>query len=142
MLTIKHKRIQITKVKQWSILFTYDGQSYLIHGSYECGEPSIQTLYKRDVDECGRYKLEFINRVYGDDNVEYDYIRNRKQTIVYSQIDTEKFILKLTANGLCDSYLSPVVEDIKRNVEKVKEEIRTLDKIIQSKRTYINNAFN
>lgn len=93
--------LKITKVKPWSICFDYDGKHYLIHGNYELGEGSWQTLYERELDANGKYTLNFIKHCnHGPDNVSRDYIKRQNgNTIVYRNIDKEYFIGKLIDRG-------------------------------------------
>lgn len=103
---------KITKVKPWAIYFTYDNERYLLHGS-ECDYESDITLYKRDIDNCGKYTLEQIHvNMSMSDRVEYLYLpRIESKTRTYSSINKEKFIKLLTYDGFCESIFN---EEIKK----------------------------
>jgi len=112
--------LKITRVRDWSICFDYDDKHYLLHGTSEAGEGSWQELYERELDENGKYRLDFVSNKYGDDYVACDYIKNQRgKTIVYSLIDKKYFAYKLTKRG----FATGIFEDV---VLKQKEEILNL----------------
>lgn len=88
--------IEITKIKPWSIDFKYDGTRYLLHESDEDYESSV-TLYRKEVDENGRYELFVLGRHIGSLN---GYIGFRKRSAAYKHINKERFIKSLVKYGL------------------------------------------
>lgn len=93
--------LKITKVKPWAICFDYEDKHYLIHGDYELGEGSWQTLYERVLDKNGKYTLTHPKYCpYASDNVVSDYIKKQRgRTVVYRNIDKEYFAHKLVKRG-------------------------------------------
>ena len=55
--------LKITKVRDWSILFDYDGKHYLLHGTCEIGEPDRQELYERNLNQNGKYDLSVLDEI-------------------------------------------------------------------------------
>ena len=136
--------LKINRVRDWSICFSYDGQGYLIHGRYECGEGSWQELFKRDLDKNGNYSLEYITGVAGDESVKNRYFEYNK-TLVYSQIDADAFLYKLTKAKLATGKYQETIDSenaelaiLKQELAALKQkELLVLDKIqkIQDKKT-------
>lgn len=93
--------LKITKVKPWTIYFDYDNKHYMIHGNYEIGEGSWQTLYEREFDKNGKYTLTFIKHCpYATDDVAKDYIKKQRGvTFVYRNIDKIYFTQRLIKRG-------------------------------------------
>lgn len=120
--------LKITKVKNWAINFDYDGKHYLLHGDSEPGEGSWNSLYERELDENGCYKLELLITVDGEEWVENYYINRQKgKTIVYKNIDKEYFALKLTKRGLATGIMEQKAEEDAELVEKLRAEIKLLE---------------
>ena len=118
--------LKITKVRPWSILFDYDNEHYLIHGSSEFGEGSWQEFYKRELNEHGKYNLTHLkNHAYADEHVSYDYIkRQRGHTIVYKNIDKEYFAYKLTKRGFATGIMEKKVKEEQKHIAKVEKQIK------------------
>lgn len=75
--------LKITKVKNWSILFDYDSKHYLLHGVEEYGEPDRQELYERNLNQNGKYDLEYQGTCYGTAYVSRDYIKSKNRKLLF-----------------------------------------------------------
>lgn len=131
-------KLKITKVKRWAIYFTYDNERYLLHGTSDCGESGV-TLYKRNWNGT-KFKLERIASDWGDENVEYEYIKSiprNTNTLVYAHIDKEYFVKKLSLDGFVYGIFDKEVENIKLNNENIREQIRKLENEIRQLRREI-----
>ena len=108
--------LKITKVRDWSILFDYDGKHYLLHGTREIGEPDRQELYERNLNQNGKYDLEYKNSCYGTEYVSRDYIKSKSsKTIVYNQIDKDF------------SLINWLNEDLRKVLWKIKYNMKTIE---------------
>ena len=117
--------LKITRVRDWSTCFSYDGQGYLIHGCYECGEGSWQDLFKRDLDKNGKYSLEYITTVTGDELVKtqyFDYCR----TLVYSHIDKDEFLYRLTKAKLATGKYQEIINAERVELAILQQELTAL----------------
>lgn len=131
--------MKITRVRDWSILFDYDGKHYLIHGKYECGEGSWQELYERELDKNGRYNLNYIKNITGNEYVFRDYIKDwNKKTIVYSQIDKEYFAYKLVKRGFANGIYEDQVNKDKEKIKALREELEQHERKCREIRNQIN----
>lgn len=128
--------LKVTRVRDWSICFSYDGKNYLIHGCYECGEGSWQDFYTRELDEKGRYTLDFIKCSDGDEQVKYYYFDTAmNKTLVYSRINKNDFAYMLTKNGFATGVYADLVEKENLAVDELRtklKEISNQDRIIRS----------
>lgn len=104
-------QVKILKVRNWAIDFSYKDTRYLLKGSYEVGEGSYATLYKKLVDSSGRYNLEFIQRNICPEDVGKVFIESRvSNSPTLSQLDIPYFVYKLTEYGFVDSSYTHFVE--------------------------------
>lgn len=128
--------LKITRVREWSICFDYDGKHYLIHGSYEMGEGSWQELYERELDKNGKYNLTHLkNCAYAKDDVADDYIKKQQgKTIVYSHIDKGYFAYKLTKRGFATGVMERVVQEEEKHIAKVEKQIKKYEEKIRQLR--------
>lgn len=129
--------LKITKVRDWSILFDYDGKHYLLHGTGESGEPDRQELYERNLNQNGKYDLEYKNACHGTEYVSRDYIKSKSsKTIVYNQIDKDFFAYKLTKRGFAEGIMEDKVEYENDRIDKIQKQIRIFEyKISELRRT-------
>lgn len=135
--------LKITKVRDWSICFDYDGKHYLIHGQSEPGEGSGQDFYERILDENGKYDLKHIQtKWFTDENVAWDYIRCnfsvRNKPIVYSQIDKKFFVYKLTKRGFASGIMEQRVKDEEEKIKSVEKQIREYEEKVRELRQSIS----
>ena len=131
--------LKVTKVRDWSICFDYDDKHYLLHGTSETGEGSWQELYERELDKNGKYKLTFISNKYGDDYVAYDYIKRQNgKTIVYSMVDKDFFVYKLTKRGFATGIFEDEVIKQKGKISKLRDELKTYEDKCRDIRNKIN----
>jgi hypothetical protein len=131
--------LRITRVRDWSILFDYGDKHYLIHGKYECGEGSWQELYERELDNNGRYSLNYIKNITGDEYVIKDYIKNwNKKSIVYSQINKEYFAYKLVKRGFAHGIYEDLIEGDKEQIRLLKGQLREYEDECRKIRSKIN----
>ena len=135
-------KLKITTVKQWCINFTYDGEQYFLHDD-------------SDEDRClGLFhKINCRNseRIYGIITLAYpmDYIKMKnnikikwnsyeKANIVYSQIDKEYFVKRLTYDEFIDSCFDNECKKIRerneQNNKKIKQLEEEIDKLRQENR--------
>lgn len=128
------RKLKITKVKPWSVLFTYDDIKYMLR----C-EDSQTTLYRREHidDKNGHYKLIALSRYYKNINIRYlcetiTKKSNENKNIVYGQIKYDKFVARMTELGLIDSYYSKEIQVIKSTINEYKDEINRLNQLINS----------
>lgn len=120
--------LKITKVKNWSILFDYDSKHYLLHGVEEYGEPDRQELYERNLNQNGKYDLEYQGTCYGTAYVSRDYIKSKnRKTIVYNQIDKDFFAYKLTKRGFAKGIMEDKVNYENDRINKIQKQIRTFE---------------
>ena len=77
-------QLKITKVKDWSICFDYEGDHYLLHGRQEYGEIPTNELFKKTLDNKGKYNLSLIESCYGEEDVSRCYIKIQIDDIGYS----------------------------------------------------------
>lgn len=128
--------LKVTRVRDWSICFSYDGQNYLIHGCSECGEGSWQNLHKRELNKYGKYTLEYIGNHRGDDQVKYDYFNSKTgKPLVYSHINKEEFAYKLTKNGFATGVYKCMVENENFKLERLRTQLKELacqERVIQA----------
>ena len=129
--------LKITKVRDWSILFDYDGKHYLLHGTREIGELDRQELYERNLNQNGKYDLEYKNSCYGTEYVSRDYIKSKSsKTIVYNQIDKDFFAYKLTKRGFAEGIMEDKVQYENDRIDKIQKQIRIFEyKISELRRT-------
>lgn len=129
--------LKITKVKNWSILFDYDSKYYLLHGIEEYGEPDRQELYERNLNQNGKYDLEYQGTCYGTAYVSRDYIKSKnRKTIVYNQIDKDFFAYKLTKRGFAKGIMEDKVQYENDRIDKIQKQIRIFEyKISELRRT-------
>lgn len=129
--------LKITKVRDWSVLFDYDGKHYLLHGTGESGEPDRQELYERTLNQNGKYDLEYKNACYGTEYVSRDYIKSKSnKTIVYNQIDKDFFAYKLTKRGFAKGIMEDKVKYENDRIDKIQKQIRIFEyKISELRRT-------
>ena len=136
--------LKVTRVRDWSICFSYDGQGYLIHGKYECGEGYWQDLYKRDVDKKGKYTLELIMSKSGNEYVKQDYFGSsiKHGNLVYSHIDTESFAYLLTKNGFASGVYTKFVESARFKLSALNQKLHDLDqqaRLVREEIQLLNN---
>ena len=111
-------KLKITKIKNWCVYFEYGIEKYLLHGSSEYGEYGID-LYRRHVDEYGRWELEEMSFMESNaTNGCLCFIKDcrTKKTIVYSHVDKEYFVKKMSWHGLCTCLFD---EELKVKKEKI-----------------------
>lgn len=135
--------LKITRVRDWSICFDYNGKYYLIHGQSEVGEGSGQDFYERILDEHGKYELKHIqSKWFVNENVAWDYIRcnfsGRNKPIVYSQIDKGFFVYKLTKRGFASGIMEQHVRDEEEKVKSVEKQIREYEEKVRELRQSIS----
>lgn len=132
--------LKITRVRGWAICFDYDGKHYLLHGASEMGEGSWQDLYERELDEHGKYKLNFItNSNYGSEYVANEYIKKQNgKTIVYSLIDKNYFVYKLTKRGFATGIFEDEVSRQKEEIMKLQTELKVYEDKCRELRNRIN----
>lgn len=131
--------LKITRVRDWSICFDYGDKHYLLHGSSEVGEGSCQELYERELNENGKYKLTFISNKYGDDHVAYDYIKRQSgKTIVYSLIDKNFFVYKLTKREFATGIFENEVLKQKEEILNLQAELKVYEDKCRELRSKIN----
>lgn len=108
-------KLKFTSIRPYAIHFKYDGEDYLIHTSYDCGEEAT-TLYK---GRC-KAKTESIKSCYGEVNklIKYDY--NRK---TLSSINKMNFVCRLYSAELIETKIPEIIFLVKE-VSKLKALIR------------------
>lgn len=107
----KLDKLSITKIKDWSIYFTYEDKRYMLHEDSE-GYYGYWNLYERIFDKDNNLiKVEFIASCDFMESVR-DVIKYYRYKIVYKHIDKEYFVSQL--NELCDC-----VEVIDNNFEVI-----------------------
>lgn len=140
--------LKITCVKKWEIRFDYDGIHYLLRGVGESGEPDRQELYERKVASDGQYELFYIITNYGSENVKTDYIKRNTgikenfaydNPIVYSQIDKNFFVYKLTKRGFAFGIMDNKVKEESQRISKIQKQIIELQNQIYELREQIND---
>lgn len=116
-------KIHIYKVKPWCIYFKYEDKHYMIHtSSDECG--SYTTLYEKEINEKGNYKLKEIKWSYGG----FDYVKYINNP--YKFINKNEFIYNLTKRGLCYSIYSNFLHKRNEKIKTLRQQINELqDKI-------------
>jgi hypothetical protein len=129
-------KLKITKVKSWAIYFDYDNEKYLLHGSSEDYEHSIR-LYKR-IWNGKKYELDCIfGKFTITEDVKYKYIKPinakyfKKDTIVYSQIDKEYFVKKLTFDYYFGGIYEKEIKKIKKQIQNKQDKMNNLEKEIR-----------
>lgn len=120
-------QVKILKVRTWAIDFSYKDTRYLLKGSYEVGEGSYGTLYRKFVDELGRYKLEFICRNVCPEDIGKVFIESRvSDAPTLSQLDIPYFVYKLTEYGFVDSSYTHFVEayqHLNKKLDKISSQL-------------------
>lgn len=95
----KLDKLSITKIKDWSIYFTYEDKRYMLHEDSE-GYYGYWNLYERIFDKDNNLiKVEFIASCDFMESVN-DVIKYYRHKIVYKHIDKEYFVSQL--NELCE----------------------------------------
>ena len=95
----KLDKLSITKVKDWSVYFTYENKKYMLHEDSE-GYYGYWNLYERIFDKDNNLiKVEFIASCDFMESI-HDVIKYYRHKIVYKHIDKEYFVSQL--NELCD----------------------------------------
>lgn len=113
-------QVKILKVRNWAIDFSYKDTRYLLKGSYEVGEGSYATLYKKLVDSSGRYNLEFIQRNICPEDVGKVFVESSvSNSPTLSQLDIPYFVYKLTEYGFVDSSYTHFIEAHRSLSEKL-----------------------
>lgn len=118
--------LKITKVKSWAIYFIYDSRYYLLHGAYN-DDDEIVRLYERELYNYGNYKLKLLESKSESSYFANDYINCHKRTIVYSQIDKEFFVKKLTYKGFITSVYDKEIGQIKAKIIEYQNQIKVLN---------------
>ena len=95
--------LKITKVRDWSILFDYDGKHYLLHGTGESGEPDRQELYERNLNQNGKYDLK-------ENNAMKDSVKETLKRLGIS-------LTKETAKGPCMKTSYELLEELAKKWE-------------------------
>ena len=140
--------LKITCVKEWQVRFDYDETHYLLRGVGESGEPDRQELYERKVASDGKYELFYITTNYGSENVKTDYIKRNTgikenfvydNPIVYSQIDKNFFVYKLTKRGFASGIMENKVKEESQRISKVQNQIMKLQDQIYELKQQIND---
>lgn len=135
-----NKDVKITKVKEWKVDFTYRGDKYLLKGSSELGEGSWATLYRKEVDNNGKYTLSPLRRKYCPEYVGREFIRSLfSKNPTYSQMDVNFFVYKLTWYGFVGSVYGEMIEEKKRIIEMVDELEKSVMKEIKRARNSITD---
>lgn len=120
-------QIKILKVRNWAIDFLYKDTRYLLKGSYEVGEGSYGTLYKKSVDGLGKCELEFVCRNICPEDIGKIFIESRvSNSPTLSQLDIPYFIYKLTEYGFVDSSYTHFVEtyqSLNNNLDKISSQL-------------------
>jgi len=116
MLEIKDlSKLKITKYKQWTLHFNYDGKKYLLH----CSEGETTTLYVKTIKENSSYGLEAIKSEYGD----YVYDCNTFISNVYSHSDKIGLVKYLTRYKFVKSDFGKEIELDDKKIAKLRKKI-------------------
>ena len=128
--------LKITKIKQWAIYFSYDGEKYILHESNQDYESGL-TLYKK-VENENKYTLEAISSAYGSlfqlkSKITGKYMYNNS---VYNQVDLFDFVCKMAKRKLITSSDAEVELRIKRE-QKIQEDIKNHENKIRDLRSML-----
>lgn len=113
------ERVQIYKVKPWCIYFKYNGEYYMVHTSDD-GYESFTTLYKRNLNDKGNYKLEELKSVRG--GFYYKCYANKP----YKFINKNRFVYDMTKRGLCYSRYSNCLNKRAERIGELIEQMNAL----------------
>ena len=95
----KLDKLSITKVKDWSVYFTYENKKYMLHEDSE-GYYVYWNLYERIFDKDNNLiKVKFIASCDFMESI-HDVIKYYRHKIVYKHIDKEYFVSQLSE--LCE----------------------------------------
>ena len=138
-------KLRITTVKLWCVNFTYDNELYFLHDDSD--EDRGIGLYHRKnnlIPELivGKITLrrpnDFIRLSYGKEQ----YSKHNKRNIVFSQIDKDYFVKKLTYEGLITSCFDKECSELHENIKHIRDEIESHQDIITSLRDKITKLEN
>lgn len=116
MIYLESEHIKIYKVKPWAVYFRYKDDKFLLHvcnGTY-----TTTSLYYKEVDMYGNYKLSLIHSDWGDKIPNCVF-----ETTTYSHINKREFIYYLTLYGFIDSEFSEYITDMLFKVHKLNSQI-------------------
>ena len=132
MLFILHEdRLKVTKLNMYSIYFTYDGNKYFAKADGYSYDGGCTRLYKKTMLEGGRYNLELITSVRGNEVSDLNnYFSN--STGVLNQINKVGLIKEMIRGKLVDGAWK-----FKEEIRKDDEEIGKLDNKISELRDEI-----
>lgn len=116
---LSKRKVKITKIKPYMILFTCHSHNYLLHLSEgDLGECYYE-LYKRELNNNGNYKLTHIKSVFADNDLISDFIMSKSNKyhhngMTYKEINIEHFINKLVKYGFAESFVEKEPLDNKK----------------------------
>lgn len=128
MIFLEPEKIKIYKVKPWAVYFKHENDYYLLHYGGELYEERT-VLYKKILDNNGRYELKYLHFCYGNKIPNCVF-----ESKVYSHINKNRFAYYLTFHGFIKSRFSPYVENALKRKRELIGDIRDLqDKISEIK---------
>lgn len=134
--------LKITKIKPWAINFKYKREHYVIHGESETGEGSWQVLYHKIMHGDKKIAMKQIGySVYASEFVANDYFPYRSIE-TYSSLDKEDFVYKMTARGLISSKYNDEVDVLKKEIDELQKQERSLCKELSIVKIKIRNLQN
>jgi hypothetical protein len=120
------RKLRIKRIRYDKVYFDYDGKHYLLVDDTD--EDAHLSLYERELSN-SKVRLTFlIGDIIcgGTDQFIKDISKRRATHTVYSNIDREYFVKKLTVAGLVSGMYSEVYEDYKAEMDKLAEQIMAL----------------
>ena len=127
-------KLQITKVKPWCINFNYDNKKYFLRTDSD--EDCVMQLYRREPAGKDVYTNTLMYSIIScvSSNSLIKSV-STKSNLVYSQIDKEYFVKKLTEVGLVDSMYSDKYkryinsrQSIEAQIDELRKKQQELDK--------------
>lgn len=115
--------IRITTFKPYAIHFKHKGKYYLLHYSNEDYE-NWWTLYEKEKNEFGNFKLKFISQKMN----KFVYLKDDKSKTNTSIV--VKLLKFMTYLDLCDSCYKYDIEDRKKQIEIAYKNREMLDIIL------------
>lgn len=120
-------KLQITKVKPWCINFKYDNTKYFLRSDSD--EDCVMQLYRREPAGKDKYTNTLMSSVISCISLN-SLIKSvgNKNTLVYSQIDKEYFVKKLTELGLVEGIYDDKYQRYIKSREDIENQITELRK--------------
>lgn len=121
-------KLKITKVKHWKVCFEYSGDKYILISDSDSDDCGL-ILYKKTLLDKDKFKLEFIaSKLTSEQPSELimDISKNKPTSLVYSNINREFFVKKLTELGFNNGKYKDEYQAVQDNVHEIYEEIREL----------------